>query len=407
MSAAPAMVITLPEPVLEALRATGDAPTPLYGRLLDDGDVAQVAGLAPGDGALLGYAVADLAAGAPGEADGMLRLWLDPTTPEPVAVVLRGGRLLPAGCQVIRAHRDYTSRLKGLFDPGRLAERCVTLIGCGSGGSLAAAQLARCGIGHMRLVDFDRLELHNVARHACDTRDLGRYKTRALRDLLCAASPLVAVTTFEVDVLKDHGTLLAAVAGADLVVVAVDSEPAKLTINRACWERGIPAVYGAAYNRAFGGDIFRARPPDGPCYECLSAVIGELFAPPPTAADDFAVGYADPERMADLIAQPGLGMDVGVIAMLLARVALETLLGDDPAAPEPLPGDWLLFGNRAEWIFKEPLQRHFVAVPRREECPVCNYESYARATLGMSGAEAAAAARRILDDAGSAASEPG
>lgn len=391
------MLITLPEPVLADLHAAEEPTGRIYGRLLDNGDVAQIGGLSPEDGTLLGYWARGEAPLSYEPSDGMLQLRLGADVEgAPAAAVLRAGRLEPVICQMIRPHRDYTARLRGLFDPGALSAACVTVIGCGSGGSIAAAQLARCGIGRMRLLDFDRLELHNIARHACDTRDLGRYKTRALRDLLRAVSPIVGVETYEVDVLADHGALLAAVDGADLVIVAADSEPAKLAVNRACWARGIPAVYGAAYNRAFGGDIFRALPPDGPCYECLSVVIGELFAPPPTAADDFSAGYADPSRMADLVAQPGLGMDVGIIAMLMARVALETLTRDDPAAGEPLPGDWVLFGNRPEWIFKAPLERHFIAVPKREDCPVCNYDAYARATLGMTPEEVAAEARRIL-----------
>jgi molybdopterin/thiamine biosynthesis adenylyltransferase len=241
----------------------------------------------------------------------------------------------------------------------------------------------------MRLVDFDRLEAHNIARHVCSLEEIGRYKTRAVRDLLLASAPLLSVETWEADILTQPAALAEAVSGADLVVAAVDNEQAKQAINRLCWDKGVPAVYAAAYNRAFGGDVFCAHPPDGACYTCLSSVIAELFSPPPAATQDFSPGYADPSRMADLIAQPGLTMDVGVIAMLAARVALETLLRGYDNVPEPLPDAWLLFGNRPEWIFKEPLSRHFVAVPRRDDCPICNYEQSVRTRLGISPEEAA------------------
>jgi len=153
-------------------------------------------------------------------------------------------------------------------------------------------------------------------------------------------------------------------------------------------------VYGAAYNRAFGGDVFRAVPPDGACYECFHAAAAGLFADQPTAAQDFSPGYADPSRMADLVAEPGLAMDIGVIALLVARVSLMVLLRGRTTLPD-LPTNWLLFGNRAEWIFRHPLESLFVEVPKRPDCPICNpYESQRIAE--MTAEEIQTAARDIL-----------
>ncbi len=384
------MLVTLPSELIAQALEHALPSGPIYGRLCDQGDLAQVRGLTPEAGEALGSWSRD------GEHAPESGLWLIfAPAADPQAYLLGPGDVRALECRVIRAREDYLARTRGILPDGALAERCVTLIGLGSGGSLIATQLARCGVGHMRLVDFDRLEAHNIARHACPLADIGRYKTRALRDLLLAHSPLIRVETWEADVLTQPAALAQAVAGADLVVAAVDGEAAKLAINRVCWDAGVPTVYAAAYNRAFGGDVFCALPPDGACYNCLSSVIGELFAPPPTAAGDFSAGYADPDRMADLVAQPGLVMDVGVIALLAARVALETLLRGRDDAPAPLPDAWLLFGNRAEWLFREPLDHHFVAVPRRDDCPICNYAQSVQARLGISPEEAAR--RRELD----------
>lgn len=391
-----ARLVTLPEAVLRAILAGPHVSGLLYGRRRDDGDLLQVRGLSPDDGEQLGR-WARSADAVEALDDGVVLLVVEPGGASSVAAYAGAeGMAELLDCQVIRLQTDYTARLKGLFESDVLRRASVAVIGLGSGGSLAAAQLARCGVGRLHLVDYDRLAVENVARHACGIDDIGRHKTRAVADLLRGISPLVEVVTWEADILARPAALAAAVQGCDLVIGAVDSEPAKLAINRLCWPQGLPVVYGAAYNRAFGGDVFRAIPPEGACYECLHAAMSGMFAPPPTAAEDFSPAYADPTRVQDLVAEPGMIVDVMLIATLLARAAVATLLRATGSLAD-MPGNWTLFGNRPEWVFQRPLESIFVPIERRADCPVCNYESYARLTLGMTVEEARAAAARLLD----------
>lgn len=401
------MFLTVPDSVIvqmaqEPCRAEGL----IYGRLLDGGDVAQVAGLSEAAGLYLGrWQSAESAEGGGAIAEGELLLTVYQGTPAQATAARRtADGWEPVECDVIRVHADYTARLRGLFEADRLANTCVAVIGLGSGGSVVATQLARCGVGKMRLVDFDRLEVHNIARHVCGLRDIGRYKTRAMRDLLLDISPVIQIETYEVNVLADSEALASIVEGCDLVVAATDKEDSKLAINAACWPRGIPAVYGAAYNRAFGGDVFRALPHEGACYTCFQSVVTEFFGPPPAATADFSLGYEDPSKLADLIAEPGLGLDIGVIALLMARMALMTLLRDGQSTLPDLPTNWLIFGNRAEWIFQQPLESLFIDVPKRADCPTCNYQAYVADAIQMSVTEAARAAAEILADAPAIAS---
>lgn len=396
------MFLTIPDAVLESVLNSCDNDGKIYGRLLDDGDVVQVRGLNDSAGIYLGRWTASPSVSL---------------NDSPVSGSLSDGELLllvsgqgvgayryaeqqfqPVAVDVIRLHANYGARLHGLFEADWLAERYVAVIGLGTGGSMVATQLARCGVGKMRLVDFDRLEVHNIARHVCGLRDIGRFKTRAMRDLLLDISPYIQVETYEANILTDQDVLAQVINGCDLVVAATDSEQSKIAINRACWPRGIPVVYGAAYNRAFGGDIFRALPPDGACYDCFQEIVTEYFGPPPAAATDFSIGYQDPSRMADLIAEPGLGLDVGVIALLMARMSLMTLLQGTSTTLPDLPTNWLLFGNRAEWIFQKPLESLFIDVPKRPDCPTCNYSTYVQQELGMSADDVAAAAQNILSE---------
>lgn len=394
------MLLTIPEILLQQIRVGHEQSGSIYGRLLDNGDVAQVTCLDASNGTLLGHWVIDqtLPETAENMHDGVLLIIVSSDEQELAAYRAEQGHWLPINHSVLRLYADYNARLKGLFESDVLADTCVAVIGLGSGGSMAAAQLARCGIGRMRLVDFDRLEVHNVVRHVCGISDVGRYKTFAVRDLLTNLSPLVDVQTWEIDVVVSDSLLAQIVTGCDLVIAATDSEASKLTINRACWERSIPVVYGATYNRAFGGDVFRAVPPNGACYECFHALVADFFADQPMAATDFSPGYADPSRMADLIAEPGLAMDIGMIALLVARMSLLTLLRGRASSLPDFPTDWILFGNRAEWIFQAPLESLFIDVPKRPDCAVCNYDAYVQYTLAMSAEEARQAAQHILAD---------
>jgi len=395
------MFITVPDSVISQMLQDPERTEGLiYGRLLDGGDVAQIVGITEAAGIYLGrWQQAGVAEGGGAIAIGELRLQVEEGPPlRATASLHTADGWQPLECDVIRLRADYAARLRGLFEADRLANTCIAVIGLGSGGSVVASQLARCGVGSMRLVDFDRLEVHNIARHACGLRDIGRYKTRAMRDLLLDISPSIQVETYEVNVMEDTEALAKIIDGCDLVVAATDKEDSKLAINAACWPRGIPAVYGAAYNRAFGGDVFRAIPPDGACYTCFQAVVTEFFGPPPAATTDFSAGYEDPSRMADLIAEPGLGLDVGMIALLMARVSLMTLLRNSETTLPDLPTNWLLFGNRAEWIFQQPLESMFIDVPKRADCPTCNYQAYVADALQMSVTEAAMTAKSILAD---------
>ena len=58
---------------------------------------------------------------------------------------------------VVRLESDLFSRVKGIFDSTILTPKTVGVVGLGSGGSVCALEMAKCGVGNFILVDFDRL----------------------------------------------------------------------------------------------------------------------------------------------------------------------------------------------------------------------------------------------------------
>lgn len=305
-----------------------------------------------------------------------------------------GGGFEPVEVFLIRLEADLFSRLRGLFDHKLLRDKMVTIIGLGTGGGLCAVELAKAGVGRFRLVDFDRLETGNVTRHVCGLSDVGRLKTSAVRDAVLEKNPQAEVEEYAFDVLSDRKKLREVIKGSDLVIVATDSEVSKLLINEICLEEGVPAIYAAAYERAFGGDVIRVVPGETPCYDCvMGTVVRELGGDLPKGVVDYS-SITDPTKVR---AQPGLSTDVAFISLIQVKYALATLLrGAGVDAIPDFKYNMVLWGNRPEWLFKRPLQAIFVETKVRKGCETCQRKEKYAELLGMTEEEIDAEAEEIL-----------
>lgn len=80
----------------------------------------------------------------------------------------------------------------------------VAVCGLGGLGSSIAIALARAGVGHLHLIDFDRVDLTNLNRQQYAVGQLGQYKTDALRETLSLVSPYCDVTCDTVQVTEEN-----------------------------------------------------------------------------------------------------------------------------------------------------------------------------------------------------------
>ena len=100
----------------------------------------------------------------------------------------------------------------------------VTIVGLGGIGSHVAVALVRAGVGHLRIIDFDRVEESNLGRQYYDREDIGRYKTEALYTHLKKINPTCEVEQINVKLtpetattyLRDHTYICEAVDRADV-----------------------------------------------------------------------------------------------------------------------------------------------------------------------------------------------
>lgn len=80
----------------------------------------------------------------------------------------------------------YTSEM---YD--KISKASVAIAGLGGLGSNVAVMLARAGVGHLMLVDFDIVELTNLNRQVYTCKHLGRKKTAALAEIIREINPYI------------------------------------------------------------------------------------------------------------------------------------------------------------------------------------------------------------------------
>ena len=227
------------------------------------------------------------------------------------------------------------------------------MVGLGSGGSHVAIELAKAGVGKFVLVDFDRIELHNIIRHICGLSDLGRLKTNVMRDRILDKNPFAEVEIYNTNInnLDDARRIL---KGSDVVIAATDNIRSRLNINTLSIELGIPTLYGKCAVRAAGGEVLRV----GPWFSCVyadasmeaSAEKMSWFrqareANPPYVGDD--------EVKATIQVGPSSGI-IPIANMLVKQALVELCRGKDSAlAPleKDLAAPYYMWANRREQQF--------------------------------------------------------
>ena len=115
----------------------------------------------------------------------------------------------------------------------KLAAGRVAVAGLGGLGSNTAVLLARIGVGHLHLIDFDTVDITNLNRQQYFTRQIGQYKTNAMRELLRDINPYLDIRTDCVRVTEEN--LCGLFAEDDIICEAFDNPEAKaLLVNGIC-----------------------------------------------------------------------------------------------------------------------------------------------------------------------------
>ncbi len=158
--------------------------------------------------------------------------------------------------------------LDGFGEEGqeKLRRARVVVAGVGGLGSPAATYLAAAGVGKLRLIDSDTVELSNLNRQILHWgRDVGRNKIDSASDKLRQLNDVIEVEPV-VETINDSN-VSSLLSGADVVLDGMDNLETRFLLNRAALEMGIPFVHGAVYG--FEGRVTTVVPGKGPCLGCI------------------------------------------------------------------------------------------------------------------------------------------
>ena len=245
-------------------------------------------------------------------------------------------------------HSDLARYARQMIHPAigeagqrRLAAGRVLLVGCGALGTHIADGLARAGVGYLRVVDRDFIELNNLQRQVLfDEDDLARGlpKAVAAAGKLRRINSSVAVEPIVDD--ANAGNIAALVDGVDVLVDGTDNFETRYLLNDAAVKAGTPWVYGGVL--ATYGMTMTVLPGETACLRCV-------FRDPP------APGLAPTCDTAGV-----LGPAVAAVAALEVAETLKLLLG----ARDALNRDLLSVD-----VWRLTFDR--LPVPRASDCPTC------------------------------------
>jgi molybdopterin-synthase adenylyltransferase len=144
----------------------------------------------------------------------------------------------------------------------------AVIIGCGALGSAQAEALARAGVGKLRLVDRDFVELSNLQRQTMFTEEDAR--ARLPKAIACAnhireINSEVALEPAIAD--ANHSNIERLIEDCDIVLDGTDNFATRYLINDACVKNEINWIYGAAVGSY--GVTMTIRPRETPCLRCV------------------------------------------------------------------------------------------------------------------------------------------
>jgi len=156
----------------------------------------------------------------------------------------------------------------------RLLASRVLLCGCGALGTVLAETLVRAGVGFLRIVDRDFVEMSNLQRQVLyDEDDVAGHLPKAV----CAANKLRKINsdvTIE-PVVADigYGNVLSFTDGVDLILDGSDNFEVRFLINDASLETGIPWIYAGVIGSH--GQTMTVFPGETACLRCLMETTPE------------------------------------------------------------------------------------------------------------------------------------
>ncbi len=241
--------------------------------------------------------------------------------------------------QFIQTFYSRQVNLKELGEKGqqKLCNAKVAVVGVGGLGTVASLYLALAGVGYLRVIDQDIVELQNLHRQILYTpEDVDYPKAEAAAKRLTKLNPLVQVEAASENVNAENVERL--LTDVDVVVDGLDNMGTRYLVNRTCVKRGIPYVFGAAIGMEGNLSVFT---PQTPCLECVL----------PNLSDN---------ELMTCDTRGVIGATPGIVGSMEALEAIKLIAGFG----EPLTGK-LMICDFTDMTFNT------IDISKRANCPAC------------------------------------
>lgn len=241
--------------------------------------------------------------------------------------------------EILRYSRHLLIPEVGLEGQQKLKAASVLVIGTGGLGSPALLYLAAAGVGHIGIVDYDKVDASNLQRQIIHGTDrLGVNKVESACSRMLDLNPHIQVDTYNEPFTSSNAMEIA--ADYDVIVDCSDNFATRYLTNDLCVLLGKPNVYGSIYRFDGQTSVFDAK--RGPCYRCL-------FPEPPP-----------PETVPSCSEGGVFGVLPGVIGAIQATETIKLILG----IGSPLIGRLLLY-DALHMTFEQ------VKLKKNPHCKVC------------------------------------
>jgi len=255
-------------------------------------------------------------------------------------------------------HEDMFERIPELR---YLKDKKIAIFGLGCLGAPSALEFARCGVGELRILDYDIVEPGTIVRWPLGIEAAGKRKTEVIKSFIEISYPYTKVESNDMRIgavrepqeesQYQNEVLEEFINGVDLIYDATAEVGVQYFLSFMAFDKGIPYICLSSTYGAWGGYVARVIPGRTGCWTCLKHWQDDYLKDPskgiPLPNQDEASGVVQPQGCANPTFT-GASFDGGYIALDGVRLTVSTLLESEASGYPAFEWDIAVINLRDE-----------------------------------------------------------
>lgn len=198
----------------------------------------------------------------------------------------------------------------------------VLMIGAGGLGCSILQYLTTAGVGTIGIIDFDKIELHNLHRQVLYTENhIGSSKAATAKKVLAELNPHIEIVTYEEKLAQNN--CVSIFESFDLIIDGSDNFDTRYLVNDTCVKMNKPLIYGSILKFEGQVAVFNHKG---------NKNLRDLFPEPPS-----------PEDVPNCSMNGVMGTLPGIIGVIMANEVLKLIM------EIPVLNDEILIFNTLDW----------------------------------------------------------